>query len=525
MGYVGVEKKDEFKWKFNNDFSFNDISKGKDTKYLDDLDWIIVSKSNFNARTKTREYKLKEGDVIKIGKIILQVILLKTNPLDGDNLTNRNKTVANANININETDVNDKYKNIFVKTKQLNHNSLNKDNNKYHFFEKSESHQKKKGKIKLCKFCLSEEEENMMDPKNPIINLCKCTGSVKYTHLECMRKWLNQKINLKHSSDHLVQEFTFKEFECEICKTKIPLKIKLNQETVFLVKIEYEAPCIIFESLNSHSKFNHSDQITVYVINCNKDSPTKITIGRANNSLVKLSDISVSRTHLEMNYKNGNFYIEDKKSKFGTLILIQNDISFYPNQLLGFQIRRHYLSIKLIKKFWRWICCEKNMLQINYDEYFDSLPHKLYLEQKKIVKEVFTENWSESSFAFCNKQNTLEEEEQFNHTNIKKHLKKESNKLVLENNLLNTNTNLNNNSNNESRMDLMSNNNKSEEDKKEGKKKFMIGIKDAIMSHNSMEEIENKKGDIFSIPKGPKGNHKNSLKKLPFVKVKKKKSK
>ena len=40
----------------------------------------------------------------------------------------------------------------------------------------------------VCKICLSEDE-----PGNPILSPCKCTGSMRYVHLSCIRQWLESK--------------------------------------------------------------------------------------------------------------------------------------------------------------------------------------------------------------------------------------------------------------------------------------------------------------------------------------------
>jgi len=48
-----------------------------------------------------------------------------------------------------------------------------------------------------------------------------------------------------------------------------------------------------------------------------------MTVGRHNNSQVVLRDISVSRTHCFLTYKSKGLYIQDKKSKFGTLVCPQ----------------------------------------------------------------------------------------------------------------------------------------------------------------------------------------------------------
>jgi E3 ubiquitin-protein ligase DOA10 len=42
---------------------------------------------------------------------------------------------------------------------------------------------------KACRICLEDIEE----PDNPFITPCKCTGSVKFIHLKCLREWLDSK--------------------------------------------------------------------------------------------------------------------------------------------------------------------------------------------------------------------------------------------------------------------------------------------------------------------------------------------
>ena len=41
---------------------------------------------------------------------------------------------------------------------------------------------------------------------------------------------------------------------------------------------------------------------------------------------MRINDISVSRTHALLTLSNNKIYIKDLKSKFGTLILVQNDL-------------------------------------------------------------------------------------------------------------------------------------------------------------------------------------------------------
>lgn len=49
----------------------------------------------------------------------------------------------------------------------------------------------------------------------------------------------------------------------------------------------------------------------------------KVVVGRGHDSDVRISDISVSRVHAHINFNQGNFYLEDNNSKFGTLVQIK----------------------------------------------------------------------------------------------------------------------------------------------------------------------------------------------------------
>jgi hypothetical protein len=56
-------------------------------------------------------------------------------------------------------------------------------------------------------------------------------------------------------------------------------------------------------------------------------------LGRGHESDVRVSDISVSRCHAIIKYEaeDGNYYLEDNLSKFGTLILAKSPIELKPD--------------------------------------------------------------------------------------------------------------------------------------------------------------------------------------------------
>ncbi|XP_047219726.1 E3 ubiquitin-protein ligase MARCH7 isoform X1 [Girardinichthys multiradiatus] len=65
----------------------------------------------------------------------------------------------------------------------------------------------------LCRICQMQEESS----SNPLIQPCRCTGSLQYVHQECIKRWLRSKI----SSGTNLEAIT----TCELCKEKLRLNI------------------------------------------------------------------------------------------------------------------------------------------------------------------------------------------------------------------------------------------------------------------------------------------------------------
>merc|ERR1712061_446220 len=60
----------------------------------------------------------------------------------------------------------------------------------------------------VCRFCLDSENT----PERPLIAPCRCSGSMKYVHRQCLDEWRVQSLNPKT----LVQ--------CSICSTRFRTK-------------------------------------------------------------------------------------------------------------------------------------------------------------------------------------------------------------------------------------------------------------------------------------------------------------
>ena len=53
-------------------------------------------------------------------------------------------------------------------------------------------------------------------------------------------------------------------------------------------------------------------------------------MGRGHEADLRLGDISVSRSHAALKLKNLGFQLKDKKSKFGTLVLVRKKLWLDP---------------------------------------------------------------------------------------------------------------------------------------------------------------------------------------------------
>jgi pSer/pThr/pTyr-binding forkhead associated (FHA) protein len=58
-----------------------------------------------------------------------------------------------------------------------------------------------------------------------------------------------------------------------------------------------------------------------------------IRVGRGHDADIRVTDISVSRFHAKINRSDdGQFYVEDNKSKFGTLIQVRKPLMLDKNR-------------------------------------------------------------------------------------------------------------------------------------------------------------------------------------------------
>ena len=305
---------------------------------------------------KMNRYKLSPGEVVKIGRITMRIRDIKfkdkyTSPNNTINEKNQKTSEKNKNGRKKE-DENKKMTRLETSEGKLTKNLYNGEKEKKVIKKKTQKDifSKLEKMKRVCRICYLEEDEE----ENPLVQPCICTGSVKFIHLTCLRKWVSTRSCVKIDTSPDCSIFLIKPVECELCKKKFPDFIKYENRLLPVIDFSQEFDnYLTLESLTLDRQNNKF----IYAISLDKER--KIKIGRGHEARVLLSDISVSRVHCIMTVEKGKVFIEDNDSKFGTLILVQTpSIKISENLPLYIQVGRTYFECKLIKPFKLFNCCE-----------------------------------------------------------------------------------------------------------------------------------------------------------------------
>ena len=377
IGIIIKNENNEFIWTYNQFFE-----NGVFLIPFENMNWIVLKNTIFSNQKKS--HLLKEGDIIKLGNIVLltRKIQMISSLIEKTISVNKNILEINNNKNTNEYK-NEIYKNkIFNTIENIKNEKITskKLNSIYIQIKKK----KTKEKNYICRICLLEGD---FIGENPLINLCQCLGSVKYLHLNCAKKWFSSKTYNYISQDKSIICYSFSTFICELCKSEISEKIKINNESISLLDIDPEIlknSYLSFETIHHYNQSELSDNNyhLVYYISLNKINNNKITIGRCSSSDIIINDISVSRNHCNLTLENDKIYVDDCSSKFGTLLMIQNDFTFIPWKEINLQLGKYLLKFYLTTNI---LCCLKfknnfNNNNITYDSQFNFQRQKVYEE-------------------------------------------------------------------------------------------------------------------------------------------------
>ncbi len=366
--------------------------------------WFLLKMTKMEP--KYDKYKIHQGEIIKIGRIVTRIKEIKFGKKNTDN--NNESSIINSSKYSNKFMLRDIDDQELIIKKHINKKFTEKaldlanqrnatnpdfqekidilllDKNKSKLKAINNDNQqtiptdKRKNKNeKICRICYMEEED---ENENPIVQPCHCSGSCKYIHLKCLKRWLMNKSCIRVDKNDICSVFLFSESECELCKMKLPDFVNHKGKLISLLDFSDEFKnYFILESLTLDKENNKF----LYVISLDKSREIRVGRGQCD---ILLSDVSVSRIHCFFLIDGKNLYIQDNDSKFGTLILMQTEsLKLTENLPLNIQVGRSYFKI-LIKRTPKFFECCGVSENPNIFYYFNQNKKQLEIDRCFTVK-------------------------------------------------------------------------------------------------------------------------------------------
>lgn len=194
---------------------------------IEKYNWIVIKETDLK-QSKNDDgngigFRIKEGDVIRFGKLCFKIRELSNNTRQ---TTLKKDKESHKGNNTNITN-NNNQSNLIIHS----FNNHEGGSNKLLPFKNKSSIEYNLAKLQgiNCKICLSTADTN----KNPLINICKCIGSVKYVHLDCLRDWFSSKM-ITVSSVNLIMH-KYPKLKCELCNYDIPGKSIVSFTILILI--------------------------------------------------------------------------------------------------------------------------------------------------------------------------------------------------------------------------------------------------------------------------------------------------
>ena len=113
-----------------------------------------------------------------------------------------------------------------------------------------------------CRICLGND---IKDLSNPIISPCKCKGSMGNIHLNCLKDWIKQKINIQIKP--YVITVNWNSFSCELCHSPYPFAVYFDGIIYELLDVPYpKPPFIVLEGVTD----KNLDSGVVFIVSFGK---------------------------------------------------------------------------------------------------------------------------------------------------------------------------------------------------------------------------------------------------------------
>jgi hypothetical protein len=134
-----------------------------------------------------------------------------------------------------------------------------------------------------------------------------------------------------------------KQLDCDLCKQAYPSHVSFEGTKKPLVEVPQPAgPFMVLEQM-ARSKTGGSAGVLVASLEHNGE----LTFGRAHGAGFRVKDVSISRIHAKISFREGKFILEDNNSRFGTLVRMRRPYALSRGETVSIQAGGAVVSLTL----------------------------------------------------------------------------------------------------------------------------------------------------------------------------------
>jgi len=257
------------------------------------MTWLALDK----VKRWDKGYLLSEGDVFRIGKVSFKVKAIFSG-----------KNVRAQNPNCTAAPGNSRSESPFMGKRDAQNFSLCDITTQM----PSTTARIEPETAMSCRICLDEAS----DMENPIVQVCKCSGTLKGIHVNCLRKWVAKK-TLKKETGNLVSLY-HKPLYCEICKSELGDTVVKNKREYSLIEFpEMKGPHMILEASIGKRKNGY------HILNFGKKG-SSIHVGKVASCDIRIMDETIEMRHAVLSYSLGKVYVESMSQSNPVQVLVKD---------------------------------------------------------------------------------------------------------------------------------------------------------------------------------------------------------
>ena len=165
--------------KFGQYWLYNKLAYNKNEKFSqqDPINHIWFAIRDYQGSSSSQGYRIQEGDVLKFGRARMKIMKI-------------HRTNESIPIPVNELECFEKRR--------------SKPNKTHEVLETQDAEMDDDSQS--CRICFMEAEDG-----NPLLSICKCSGSMKYIHQNCLRGWIDSRKTIQ-SKSHVIS-YIWKTYE------------------------------------------------------------------------------------------------------------------------------------------------------------------------------------------------------------------------------------------------------------------------------------------------------------------------